>query len=46
VVQKTDLEQQIVALEGSKLKWLEPLRKWVLEASEAQNGVISDDWLK
>jgi len=29
VIQKTDLEQQIVLLEGSKLKRLEPLRKWV-----------------
>ena len=46
VVQKTDLEQQIVALEGSKLKRLEPLRKWVLEANEAKNGVVSDGWLK
>jgi len=46
VVQKTDLEQQIVALEGSKLKRLEPLRKWVLEASTAQNAVISDNWLE
>ena len=46
VIQKTYLEQQIVALEESKLKRLEPLRKWVLEANEAQNGVISDDWLK
>ena len=46
VVQKTDLEQQIVALEGSKLKRLEPLRKWILEANAAQNEVISDNWLK
>ena len=46
VIRKTDLEQQVVALEGSKLKRLEPLRKWVLEANAAQNEVISDNWLK
>ncbi len=46
VVQKTDLEQQIVALEGSKMKRLEPLREWVLEANTAQNMVLSNDWLK
>ena len=46
VIQKTDLEQQIVALEGSKLKRLEPLRKWVLEANQAQNAVISDNLLE
>jgi hypothetical protein len=43
---KADLEQQIVALEGSKLKRLEPLRKWILEANTAQNAVILDDWLE
>jgi len=46
VIQKTDLEQQIVILEGSKLKRLEPLRKWVLEANAAQNAVISNNWLE
>jgi len=46
VVQKTDLEQQIVALERSKLKRLEPLRNWVLEANTAQNGLISENWLE
>jgi len=46
VIQKTDLEQQIVALEGSKLKRLEPLRKWVLEANQAQNAVFSNNWLE
>jgi site-specific DNA recombinase len=46
VVQKTDLEQQIVALEGSKLKRLEPLRNWILEANKAENAVISDNWLE
>jgi hypothetical protein len=46
VIQKTDLEQQIVALEGSKSKRLEPLRKWILEANMAQNEVVSDNWLK
>ena len=46
MIQKTDLAQQIVALEGSKLKRLEPLRKWVLEANQAHNAVISDNWLE
>ena len=46
VIQKTDLEQQIVALEGSKLKRFEPLRKWVLEANQAQNAVFSNNWLE
>ena len=30
----------------AKLKRLEPLRKWVLEANQAQNAVISDNWLE
>jgi len=46
MIQKTDLEQQIVAFERSKLNRLEPLRNWVLEANQAQNGVISDNWLE
>ena len=46
VIQKTDLEQQIVALEGSKLKRLEPLRNWILEANKAENAVISNNWLE
>jgi hypothetical protein len=46
VVQKTDLEQQIVALERSRLKRLEPLRNWVLEANTAKNGLFSENWLE
>jgi len=46
VVQKNDLEQQIVALEGSKLKRLEPLRNWILEANKAENAVVSNNWLE
>jgi DNA invertase Pin-like site-specific DNA recombinase len=43
---KADLEQQIVALERSKLNRLEPLRNWILEANMAEKEVYSDNWLK
>ena len=43
---KADLEQQIVALERSKLNRLEPLRNWILVANMAENAVSSDNWLK
>jgi len=43
---KADLEQQIVALERSKLNRLEPLRNWILEANMAEKAVSSDNWLK
>ena len=46
VIQKTDLEQKIVALEASKAKRLEPLRNWILEANKAENAVNSDNWLE
>ena len=36
----------MVALERSKLNRLEPLRNWVLEANQAQNAVISNNWLE
>ncbi len=43
---KADFEQQIVALERSKLNRLEPLRSWILEANMAEKEVYSDNWLK
>jgi hypothetical protein len=46
VPQKAALEQQIVALEGSKANRLEPLRKWVLEANTAKIPVFSNNWLE
>ena len=46
VPQKAALEQQIVALEGSKTNRLEPLKKWVLEANTAQKPVFSNNWLE
>jgi hypothetical protein len=45
-IKPTEHQRQSARHEGSKLKRLEPLRKWILEANEAQNTVISDDWLK
>jgi len=46
LIQKTDLEQKILALEGSKLKRLEPLRNWILKANKAEIAVISNNWLE
>jgi hypothetical protein len=44
VPQKTEIGQQIAALEQRKRNRLEPLRNWVLEANQAQNWAFSENW--
>ena len=46
VPKKTELEQQIVALEVSKANRLEPLRNFVIEANRAETWVKTDNWLE
>ena len=46
VPKRVELEQQIVALEKSKMNRLEPLRKWVLEANAFEKAVSSGNWLE
>jgi hypothetical protein len=46
VPQKAELEQQIVALERSKANRLEPLEKFILEANQAGNWVLENNWLE
>jgi hypothetical protein len=46
VPEKADLEQRIVALEGSKLNRLEPLRNFILLANQAEKWVSEDNWLE
>ncbi len=46
IPKRVELEQQILALEKSKVNRLEPLRKWVVEANQAEKAVSSDNWLE
>jgi hypothetical protein len=46
VPQKADLEQRIVALEGSKLKRIEPLRNFILQANQAYKWVSENNELE
>jgi len=46
VPKKADLEQRIVALEGSKLKRIEPLRNFILLANQANKWVSENNWLE
>jgi site-specific DNA recombinase len=43
---KADLEQRIVALEGGKLKRVEPLRNFILLANQANKWVSENNWLE
>ena len=46
VGRKTELEQQIVALENTRAHRLEPLRNWVLQANQAEKWVSDDNWVE
>jgi site-specific DNA recombinase len=46
VPRKVELEQEIIVLEKSKANRLEPLKKWVVEANEAEKGVSENNWLE
>jgi hypothetical protein len=46
IPKKVELEQQIIALEKSKINRLEPLRNWVLKANQAEKWVSEDNWLE
>src|SRR5947209_7464229 len=46
VPHKAELEQQIAALERSKVNRLEPLRKWFFEANQAETTVSENNWLE
>jgi site-specific DNA recombinase len=46
IPKRVELEQQIVALEKSKINRLEPLRNWVLEANTAEKAISSDNWIE
>ena len=43
---KADLEQRIVAPEGSKANRLEPLKNFILEANQAEKRVKEKNWLE
>jgi site-specific DNA recombinase len=46
IPRKTELEQQIVALERAGANRLEPLRNWVLEANQAETWAQQNNWLE
>ena len=46
VPEKTGLEQQIVALEKSKVNRLEPLKTFILEANQGHQWVKNENWLE
>jgi hypothetical protein len=46
VPKKVELEQEIIVLEKSKANRLEPLKKWVLEANQAEKAVSENNWLE
>ena len=46
VPEKTGLEQQIVALETSKVSRLEPLRTFLFEANQGSQWVKNENWLE
>ena len=46
VPQKADLQQRIVALEGSKLNRLGPLKNFILQANQAEKWVSENNWLE
>ncbi len=46
VPKKVELDQQIVMLEKSKTSRLEPLKKWVLLANEAETWALQDNRLE
>ena len=46
VPRKTELEQQIAALERGGANRLEPLTKWVLEANQAETWARQNNWLE
>ena len=46
VPQKAALEEKLIALERSKTNRLEPLRKWIIEANEAETWASENNWLK
>ena len=46
VPRKAELEQQIAALESGKANRLEPLKKWILEANQAETWANQNNWLE
>jgi site-specific DNA recombinase len=46
IVQKTELEQETIALEASKANRLEPLKSFILEANTATKWVKEENWLE
>ena len=46
VPQRVGIEQKIVALQTGKVDRLEPLRNWILEANQAVQWVLEENWDK
>ncbi len=46
VPQKMEIEQNLLALQTSRVDRLEPLRNWILEANAAKQMALEENWLK
>jgi site-specific DNA recombinase len=44
VPRKIDLESQIAGLEGAKTNWLEPMKKWILDANTAGKWLLEENY--